>query len=81
MKHLLLATGICLLLIGGIPIASALVVSNRLIDDGPDPGDRETMDVWDAWAFRPVFIIPAVSGLLLVAAWSVLWLAERKRSG
>jgi hypothetical protein len=43
--------GIALFLAAVGPMFAALVVSNRLIDDGPHPGDRAIMDQWDAWGF------------------------------
>ncbi len=44
---------------------AALTVANQLIDDGPDPGDNETMAEWDAWAFTPRNYALALGGVLL----------------
>jgi len=50
---------------------AALVVSNQLIDDGPQPGDQEIMERWDAWAFSPVFILCVLGGIaiMIVSFW------------
>jgi hypothetical protein len=53
-----------LLLIGAGPMFAALVVSNRAIDDGPDPGDLKLIADWDAWAFSPWLIACTVLGLI-----------------
>jgi hypothetical protein len=62
----LLVFGIGLFLFGAIPIAADLVVSNRVIDDGWQLGDDIILAEWDAWAFRPRFLVPAACGLLLI---------------
>jgi hypothetical protein len=61
---------------GAVPKLGALAVSNRAIDDGPDPGDYELMTEWDRWAFSPQFAGLALCGAGIVAA-ALLW----KRSG
>ena len=58
--------GIGLLLAAVCPMFAALVVSNRLIDDGPHPGDRAIMDQWDAWGFSLKNWGLFVMGLLLM---------------
>jgi hypothetical protein len=42
----LLFIGLALFVWGAVPMAGALVVANRAIDDGPDPGDYELMEEW-----------------------------------
>ncbi len=74
----LLTVGTILLVIGGGPMAAALVVSNQVIDDGPDPGDFEIMLEWDHWAFTPRFIWPVVGGIMLMIVASGLQLADRR---
>ena len=74
----LLTMGAILLLIGGGPMAAALVVSNQVIDDGPDPGDPEIMLEWDDWAFTPRFIWPVVGGGMLMIVAGGLRLADRQ---
>jgi hypothetical protein len=56
--------GILVMLLGIIPIALSLSVSNALIDDnGIEPGEMEIMDAWEAWAFSPKFILCALAGV------------------
>jgi len=74
----LVTMGAILLLIGGAPMAAALIVSNQVIDDGPDPGDFEIMLEWDHWAFTPRFIWPVVGGVMLTIVAGGLQLADRR---
>jgi hypothetical protein len=60
--------GAVLFLLGTGPMFAALVIDNRAIDDGPDPGDQQIMAEWDAWAFSPLFIACAAIGLALLLA-------------
>jgi hypothetical protein len=60
--------GLTLFVWGVIPMAGALVVANRAIDDGPNPGDDELMQQWDWWAFSPKFAGLTLCGIGIVAA-------------
>lgn len=68
----LFAVGVVLLLVGLVPMLAALVVGNRLIDDGHDPGDEMIIQRWNSWAFTPRFIVSAVVGAGILVAGVVM---------
>lgn len=60
--------GLAIALVGLVPMATALSVSNILIDTGGiEPGEIEIMDSWDAWAFSPLFISLTLFGAIGLA--------------
>jgi hypothetical protein len=76
---LLAAFAIVPLVIGLVPMAAALVVGNRVIDDGPQPGDQEIIDEWNSWAFSARFVLPALGGLGILVAAAAMHARSRTR--
>lgn len=61
-----ITSGIGLLLAAVGPMLAALVISNRIIDDGPHPGDQAIMEQWDTWAFSFKNWALLLAGLLMM---------------
>ena len=57
------AVGMLVMLLGVIPMALALDVSNGLMDRGAvGPAEMEIIGVWDRWAFSPTHVVFAFLG-------------------